>query len=257
MNLASIRVKLLLACMVSGFALQTGFAQRNVRDSVVFSPEIIFHGGFQRPSFDMEERFGDNATIGLAFLIKDKKNWIYGAESSYIFGGTVKEPGLLQNLRTESGEILDNEGRISTVLIQERGYSINLSFGRVFNFTGPNPNCGIMFKAGLGFIQHKIRFEHQINEINQLEGDYLQGYDRLTNGLMLSQFLGYHYMSNSRLANFLIGLEVVEGFTQGRRDLNYDTGTTDTEARFDLLYGVRIGWIVPLYQRQPELFYTH
>jgi hypothetical protein len=74
---------------------------------------------------------------------------------------------------------------------------------------------------------------------------------------MLSQFLGYHYMSNSRLANFLIGLEVVEGFTQGRRDLNYDTGTTDTEARFDLLYGVRIGWIVPLYQRQPELFYTH
>jgi len=232
-------------------------AQRNVRDSIVFSPELVFQGAYQRPSFDMEERFGDNAMVGLGFYIKNYKNLMYGIEGNFLFGGTVKEPGILSNLRTEAGEILDNDGRISTVFIQERGYIINLCVGKLFNFAGPNPNSGLMLKLGAGFMQHKIRYEHQVNEINQLEGDYLKGYDRLSNGVMISQFVGYHYMSNSRLANFMLGFEFIEGFTQGRRDINFDTKTTDTESRFDMLYGVRVGWIVPFYKRKPELYYTH
>jgi hypothetical protein len=205
----------------------------------------------------MEERFGSNGVAGASFNIKTRKNFLYGVDFSYLFGTRVKEPGLLQNLYTEAGEIIDNEGQIAPVIIQERGYTAMANVGKIFNWFGPNPNSGVIVKAGLGFMQHKIRIEHQENVINQLEGDYLKGYDRLTNGIAFSQFVGYYYMSNSRLANFYLGVEFVQGYTQGRRDYNFDTRTTDDSKRRDMLNGFKFGWIVPLYKRQPDEFYIY
>lgn len=230
-------------------------AQRNVRDSSVVSSQIAAHFGLHRPSFDLEERFGDNASVGAAYYLKTKSNLHFGLEFSYLFGNTVKEPGILSNLRTEAGEIIDNNGQIATVLVQQRGYAVSLSAGRIIPVFGSNPNSGILIKVGGGFIQHKIRYEHQVNEISQLEGDYLKGYDRLTNGLMLSQFVGYHYMSNNRLSNFYVGFELMEGLTRGRRDINFDTGLRDEKDRFDMLYGLRLAWIIPIYKRAPQVYY--
>lgn len=232
-------------------------AQYDVKDSTIFSPNFSFHFGWQWPSGDMEERFGSNGVAGASFNIKTRKNFLYGVDFSYLFGTRVKEPGLLQNLYTEAGEIIDNEGQIAPVIIQERGYTAMANVGKIFNWFGPNPNSGVIVKAGLGFMQHKIRIEHQENVINQLEGDYLKGYDRLTNGIAFSQFVGYYYMSNSRLANFYLGVEFVQGYTQGRRDYNFDTRTTDDSKRRDMLNGFKFGWIVPLYKRQPDEFYIY
>jgi hypothetical protein len=226
-----------------------------MRDSSVATSQIAAHFAFQRPSYDLEERFGDNAAVGAAYYFKTKTNFHLGAEFSFLFGNNVKEPGILSNLRTDAGEIIDNKGQIATVLIQQRGYAVTLSAGRIFPVFGSNPNSGLLFKVGGGFIQHKIRYEHQVNEISQLEGDYLKGYDRLTNGLMLSQFLGYHFMSNNRLSNFFAGMEFVQGFTRGRRDINFDTGLRDDKSRLDILYGLRLAWIIPIYKRAPQVYY--
>jgi len=252
-NLRALSLFISLAiCHAASFRL---CAQRNVRDSSVVSSQIVAHFALQRPSYDLEERFGDNASVGAAYYRKTRSNFHVGIEFSYLFGNTVKEPGILSNLRTEAGEIIDNNGQIATVWIQQRGYTLSLSAGRIFPVFGSNPNSGILFKVGGGFIQHKIRYEHQVNEISQLEGDYLKGYDRLTNGLMLSQFLGYHYMSNNRLSNFYFGLELIQGFTRGRRNINFDTGLRDDEDRFDMLYGLRLAWIIPIYKRAPQVYY--
>jgi hypothetical protein len=97
--------------------------------------------------------------------------------------------------------------------------------------------------------------EHQETTIPQLEGEYLKGYDRLTNGLAANQFLGYFNMSNSRVVNFYIGIEAIEGWTQGRRTINFDTGMVDNEARFDMLMGLRFGWVLHLYERAANEFY--
>ena len=104
-------------------------------------------------------------------------------------------------------------------------------------------------------MQHKIRIEHQEHEIRFLEDDYLKGYDRLTNGLCLYQFAGYSLMSNNRLINFFVGVESYQGFTQGRRDLNFDTGLTDNAKRMDVLLGIRGGWVLHLYRRAPDEYY--
>jgi hypothetical protein len=90
-----------------------------------------------------------------------------------------------------------------------------------------------------------------------LEGDYLKGYDRLTSGFCLSEFVGYQLLSNSRLLNFFAGVELYQGFTRSRRDWNIDQVKKDDSPRLDLLSGIRVGWVLPLYRRAPKEFYIY
>lgn len=231
------------------------FGQRNVKDSTIFSPHISLSYAYQVPGGDLSDRFGNNSSIGIAFDIKTKKNIYYGFSGAMIFGKRVRQPGLLQNLVTDDGEIIADDGKLALVLTQERGYVISAEAGKIFNFIGKNPNSGLLIKGGIGFIQHKIRLEHQNNKISQLEDEYLKGYDRLTNGWQLNEFIGYYHQGNSRTINFYIGLEAYQGFTQGRRSFNFDTLSTDDTPRTDLLMGIRVGWIIHLYGRAPDDFY--
>jgi hypothetical protein len=77
----------------------------------------------------------------------------------------------------------------------------------------------------------------------------------LTNGLSFSQFLGYLNLSENRLLNYYIGFQFYEAFTHSVRKLNYDTGVQDTKQRLDVLSGMRLGWILPLYKKKPNDYY--
>lgn len=236
----------------------TGWSQLQVRDSALFDPHISLSYAYQIPSGDMEYRFGDNHNIGLGFHIKSKTNWYYGFQGTYITGNKViPEKDFLNNLKVEGGFILDNDGQKAKVSLQERGFTVTVDGGYLFPVLGPNRNSGILVFGGVGLLQHKIRIEHQDSEITQLEDEYLKGYDRLTNGLVLHQFAGYYYMSNYKLVNFYIGIESWQGFTQSRRDFNFDTRVKDDTKRTDILYGIRAGWVLHLYKRISTDYYTH
>ncbi|MFM1932226.1 MAG: hypothetical protein RL226_1529, partial [Bacteroidota bacterium] len=212
-------------------------AQRDVKDSVLFSPHFSFSYAYQFPAGDMELRFGNNSNIGIAFHVKTTKNWMYGVEWGFMTGNNVHEPGLMQNLLTADNEIIDAEGRIAEVIVMQRGYTLTIAGGKLFSFDKVNKNSGLLIKGGIGYMQHKIRLETQIHDVPQLEEEYLKGYDRLTNGLVLSQFVGYFHMGTNRLTNFYIGAEMFEGFTAGRRSYNYDTQSVDNAPRTDILFG--------------------
>lgn len=247
-----------LLFLVFAFSL-TGIshAQWQVRDSSLFNPHVTVGYGYSTPGGDLANRFGNNGSVEVGFHVKDKKNWYYGVQFNYLFGNKVHEPNLLSNLLTSRGEILDEQGQIATLFIQERGFNVFLQGGKLFSVIGPNKNSGILVTGGIGLLQHKIRLEHQEAKITQLEGDYLKGYDRLTNGLSLNQFVGYYHLSNNRLVNFYIGAQATEGLTQCRRDWNFDTQTQDNAKRLDMLFGLRAGWVLNLYQRAPNDFYIY
>lgn len=232
--------------------------QNQVRDSALFDPHVSISYSYQIPGGDMANRFGNNHNIGLGFHIKSKTNWYYGIQGTYLTGNRVlREEGFLSNLIVDDGYILDNQGQLAKISIQQRGFSVTADGGYLFPVLGPNKNSGILLYGGIGLLQHKIRIEHQEHEIAQLEGDYLKGYDRLTNGLMLHQFAGYYYMSNYKLVNFYLGVEAWQGFTQSRRDFNYDTQVKDDTKRTDVLVGIRAGWVLHLYRRMSTDYYTH
>jgi hypothetical protein len=233
----------------------TSIAQISIKDSCITIPMVSASFSLQIPSGDLAKRFNNNASAGLSFLIKNKKNWIYGADWNYIFGKNPKENGILDSMTTQDGYIINQNGEYANVRLFERGFYSSLKFGKLFPVLSPNPNSGFFVLAGLGLLQHKIHIEDIGNQTPQLTADYRKGYDRLTNGLALSEFVGYSYFGSNKLVNFFAGVEMIQAWTQSRRSFDYDLRKKDTQHRKDFLNGFRAGWILPLYKRTPQKYY--
>jgi len=232
-------------------------AQSSVKDSIIKCILVSPSFSLQVPGGDMANRFGTNSTVGVSVGLKNKKNWTFSLEGNFIFGTQIKETSIFSNLTVDGGFIVGSDGLYADIRAFQRGYTVFANVGKIIPYKGPNPNCGILLQAGVGFLQHKIRIEDKKNAVPALQGEYLQGYDRLTNGIALRQFIGYAYLGNKRLVNFFGGLEFVEGFTEGKRNFNFSTGLSDTGNRFDFMMGVKLGWIMPFYKQAPEKFYTY
>jgi hypothetical protein len=114
-----------------------------------------------------------------------------------------------------------------------------------------------MISIGGGYLQHKIKLYDAQQKIAAIKGDLVYGYDRLTSGFSLKQFVGYLFLSENRFVNFYAGIESYQAFTKSVRKFNYDTGLPDTDGRVDLLTGIRLGWILPLYKKKPNEYYTN
>lgn len=246
-------LKLFFFFIVPGFLA----GQSNIRDSTVFAPLLGISYSIQVPGGDLNDNYGINSNLGGNFLLKTKKNWIGGIEGNFLFGNNVKDTAILDHLKTSGGKgfIITVNGDSARVYIYERGYALFGRVGKLIPFKKPNPNSGILVTTGIGFLQHKKRIEVTGDLVPELKSDYRKGYDRLTNGIAISQFIGYQYLSNRRLINFFAGIECTLAFTKNRRGYNYDTMQYDVKSRRDILYGLRAGWILPLYKKTPKDFY--
>lgn len=233
------------------------FAQVSVKDSSIFTPLIGLSYSYQIPDGDLAKRFGNSSSIQLNLDFKTKQQWTFGINATYFFGKDIKETGIFDSISTPDGYIISQNGEFADIRLYERGFTFSITAGRLFTLKIPNPNSGIVFNFGLGFMQHKIRIETIGNNVPQLSTAYKKGYDRLSNGLLLSENLGYLYLSNNRLANFYIGFECMQGFTKSRRSFDFDLMEQDTKKRLDLLYGGKIAWILPLYKKAPQAFYYY
>lgn len=229
--------------------------QRTVKDSVISFPMIGATGAWQVPGGDMNNRFGNNFNIGGVFQWKTKKNFVLGLDGQFLFGNTVDENYILDSITTKQGGIIAANGDFATVFLYERGWKFELKLGKIFPLIGPNKNSGLFTSFGAGILQHKIRIENQQSSIPAIEDDYKKGYDRLSNGLSLTGFIGYINFGNRRLVNFYAGFEFTKAITQNRRSFNFDTREQDLKKRNDLLSGFRLGWVIPIYKRAPKDYY--
>jgi len=248
----------LLVIFAALIACMHGLAQGTVRDTSLFDPHVTMSYAYQVPGGDLADRFGNNSNLSLGFHIKSRTNWFYGIQGQFLFGSKViQEDGFLQNLMVDGSYVLDNDGYPATLVIQQRGFALSADLGKLFPVIGPNANSGILVKGGAGFLQHKIRIEHQDTYIAQLEDEYLKGYDRMANGPAVTGFLGYYHMSNNRFINFVVGVEGWRAFAEPRRPINFDTQVSETGVRKDILLGIRAGWTLHLYKRMSDNFYYY
>lgn len=213
---------------------------------------IAVNGNFDIPGADMAKRFGLSYRIGPAILYKTKSNWMFGAKGDFILGGKIKEDSLMYNIRDNDGSFLNNSGQRVGVGIFERGYAVGLEVGKIISIRKSDPNTGILVMTGAGFVQHKINIFDKDKTIPQLLGDYRKGYDRLTNGWYLEQFVGYNHFDKNGFFNFHIGADVLAGFTKSRRDFQYDLMRRDDKSRVDLLFGLRGGIYIPIFKKKSE-----
>jgi hypothetical protein len=217
------------------------------------------NGAIDLPGGDMAKRFSNSFRLGPALLYKTTSNWLFGAKFDFIMGKNVSEDSLMINIRDKYQtysknlyEFINNDGQRIGVPVYERGYAVGVSLGKIFSHSKEHPDNGVMVLTSAGFIQHRINIYDKDKSVMQLRGHYLKGYDRLTNGFFVEQFLGYIYFSNNKLINFNIGADFLAGFTEGRRDYLYDVMRPDKGKRLDILYGIRAGWFIPMFKRKSE-----
>ena len=230
------------------------YGQASIKDSCINASLITISYSYQIPGGDLSKRFYPNSTIGAGYLFKTKKNWFFGADGYFMFRDKVKETGILKNISTSDGNIIDGNGIYADVRLYERGYNLGLKTGKLIPFYGPNKNSGIMILCGTGFLQHKIRIENPGNAAYQIKNDYKKGYDRLTNGISFTEFIGYMYIGNKKLLSFYAGFEFTQAFTQNRR-YNFDLMSDDKTKRHDFLSGFKVGWVIPIFKQSPNKYY--
>ncbi|MEM8908034.1 MAG: hypothetical protein AAGD05_09335 [Bacteroidota bacterium] len=205
---------------------------------------------------DLADRFGLHfkAGGGVDYLLKN--NWSLGVDAGFIFGNRVDED--IFSTISPNGEFIGNSRLLADVQLRHRGFYLGGSVGKIIPLVDTNPHSGIRATIGLGLWQHRIRIQQDPQAfVPQVADSYAEGYDRLTNGLAITEFIGYQYMSNNRLVNFFFGVEMTQGFTKNRRDFNFDQRQRDDQSRTDLQFGFRLGWILPFYlgERAEDIFY--
>ena len=233
----------------------SGLAQ--FRDSFDYSKVILpnFSYTYAKPLGLYGERFGAANAVGAGLMFKTKSNWLFGVEYNTYFGSKVKE-NILANLYASGNGIINTEGVYDEIKLYHRGFYSMAFAGKVFPL-GVNKNSGIIFKLGLGAMQHKIKMVYEELYLPALAGDNYKGYDRLTNGLIIYQFLGYQLLDPRKRLDFFIGVDLLHGYTENRRSWNWDTRERDTRKRVDVQLGLKAGIIVPIYRKQKsdELFF--
>ena len=244
----------ILFCLLICFA-QSSFSQKSVKDSCISFTMLGASFQYQVPGGDMADRFGNNYNAGGFLNYKFANNWLIGLDGNFLFADKVKEDGILDSIATDQGFVIAESGEYAKIYLYERGFQFTLKAGHLFSVLAPNKNSGLLITAGAGLLQHKIRIEVDKDDVPELSKAYKKGYDRMTNGLALTENISYLYCGNKRLLNFMIGLECTQGFTQNRRSYNFDQRAADTKKRLDLLYGIRLGWFFPLYRHAAVSFY--
>lgn len=209
------------------------------------------------PAGNLNDRFGPIFSVGPAYHYKTNKNWLWGVEGDYLFGNEVKEDGLFDAISTEQGYIIDAGGLYADVYTSMRGYKLGAKGGKLIPLSTKDLNSGILLMGSVGFMQHKIRIDNKGNRAPQLDKEYMKGYDRLSNGLSLSASASYLHLGKKRIYNYFIGIEVTNAFTQSRREWDFDKMSKDETRRNDIMVGLKLGWILPIYGGSKENTYFY
>ncbi len=248
------RSHILISLAFLGFITKT-FSQINVKDSVATGFLIEASYAAQLPGGDLAKTFGWNSNIQIGVDYKTKSNWTFGVQGAFIFGNVLRDKSLFDSIATSDGNLISNDGTYPSITYFERGYDIQLSVGKLFPFKKPNPNSGILVKLSAGYVRHHLRIQDN-NWTPQIDSTYTQGYEQLSEGFCVTEFVGYQYLGNHRMANFFAGFEFTQGFTKSLQ-YNFQTEQMNPNVMHDLLSGFRIGWILPIYQQESTRYYTY
>jgi len=213
----------------------------------------------QIPGANLADRFGVGYLMGLSLDYKFGKNWYVGGEGGFLFGTQVKETNHIEQTLAQNGMVITDEGFLDGVNLNLRGGIAKVNVGKSIFFKAAKPSNGILFKLGAGYMQHKILIDVNKKNTPQLSGQYAKGYDRFSNGLLLSQYIGLIRLDKGKFVNVTLGFEITEGFTRNARPYDFYLEQKLTEKRVDLMYGVKFTWMIPVYigKSSSSQYYTY
>lgn len=235
---------IIIACLFLGLAYSQEKDDPIAFDKALLISPII---SVQIPGADFAKRFGLAYQFGLGLDYKFGKNWLIGAEGGFIFSTKVKESDHISNTLTGTGLTITTDGFLDDVNLNLRGAVVKFNAGKSFFFKPSHPSNGVLLKFGLGYLSHKILIDVNKKNTPQLTGNYAKGYDRFSQGIVLSQYIGLIRVQKGKFVNLSIGFELSEAITKNSRPYDFYLGGKLNETRLDLMYGIKFSWHIPVF----------
>lgn len=215
-----------------------------------------FSYGLDMPLGDLKERYGFNYSPTFELDYEFENDWFIGVNGSFMLGSIVKED-VIKPLREESGWLVSQQKTFARITLKQRMNNIGIHVGKFINVSNKKNQHGPLFNIGLGLLTHYIIFNDESASTVQLLGKYGKGYDRLTRGYNISQFIGYKFKNRDGRLNVFAGLQFLEANTKSLRPIDFDTGEYGGKGRLDILIGFRVGATFILWKgaEKGEIFY--
>lgn len=198
---------------------------------------------------------------------KYKSNWMVTLDADLWFGynsDNLRNREQRMPIYSANGLLYCWGGYDGAVTAYNRGLAVRLGGGKIIPVMKKNPNSGIMVKVSGGWFMQKTVFSQDMNEspVPQINGDYAKIYDHLRNGVMLTEGIGFVFMSNlSTYVNFKVMFEVSECLSWSMRPYQLDNqmglNGKDNNKYFDLMYGLRLSWMFPLMGKTTYDYYYY
>lgn len=239
----------LIISMVVSFVSAMGQGRFLEKQALNEAPMLFLNANYaiMTPMGDLSDRFGTGFSAGGQVEIMTwPGNWIFGIDGQFGFAGKVKE-NVLDFLQDEDENIVGRDVAISQAFLQQRLVSGKLVVGKLIPLIRANKRSGLRLTLGGGYQFHWIKVNDELKSLAQIEGEYGKGYDRLTGGILLSEFIGYQHVSLNRRLNFYAGVDFGQAFGSSLRSYDYATMQTDDRSRVDLTLTFRLGWCIPLW----------
>ena len=106
-----------------------GRTQHSMVDSAITIPYIGISYSINKPGGDLGNRFGPIQSIGGQFGMKFKSNISLVFKVDYLFGSSVIEDDILDNIRTSEGGIIEVGGQLTDPILDmaSAGSSLSIS----------------------------------------------------------------------------------------------------------------------------------
>jgi hypothetical protein len=238
---------------IAGLNLQA----QSFRKDRLTVPTLSANVGFCLPMGDLKDRYNIFGQAGSSFMMKFKNNTLLAAEGLVLFGEGYKGEDPLRLIVNSNGTLTNQYGQPAEFARGMRGVQITAKAGYIFSRFAHNPNSGFTFTAGAGFFQSKYWIDQRGNNVPQIMGEYVKGYDKMSNGFALTQFVGYTYFHNKNFWNVFVGIEFTEAWTQNRREWDFTLMRKDDRSYREFMTAFKAGWILSFIRREAEDVYYY
>ena len=107
-----------------------------------------FSYNYQIPIGELSERYGNNSAVGISYFSEKFNNLVYGIEASFMFGSTLKDSNIFNNISTSTGAIIGGDGYYANVNLM-RGWNTFMFGGYAFHFSNKNQAVYILHKVSV------------------------------------------------------------------------------------------------------------
>lgn len=211
---------------------------------------------------------GPYLNFGLEWDYLFRNGWMLSLDGDLWFGYNSDNLKLrierMGDIYNSQGSAMSWGGTDGVVTAYNRSLAVRPGVAKVFHILPKDPNSGLLLKLSGGWWMQKTVFSQDMNEseVPQLTGQYQYLYDHLRHGVILTESIGFTYMSNlNTYINIKVTFDISQCWSWASRPYTIDNvmglNGKDESRYFDLMFGIKLSWLFPITGRTSYDYYYY